>query len=101
MPAPWVYPKIQRCGLSITKIGKKALTNKIKLNKLKVQTEHICIINSYVLSQIKLVIETKGMEHALELKRIIERAYPCTSVFETEPFNDKRTCPCYVRKTSV
>ncbi|KAL0819572.1 hypothetical protein ABMA28_007663 [Loxostege sticticalis] len=49
--------------------------------------------------EVKLVCETTGMDHALELKRIIERAYPCTSVFETEPFNDKRTCPCYVRKS--
>ncbi|RVE50059.1 hypothetical protein evm_005265 [Chilo suppressalis] len=49
--------------------------------------------------EVKLVCETKGMEHALELKRIIERAYPGTSGFETKPFNDKRTCPCYVRKS--
>ncbi|XP_052756716.1 L-threonine ammonia-lyase-like, partial [Galleria mellonella] len=45
----------------------------------------------------KLVCETRNLKHALELKRIIERAYP-GSVFETEPFNDKRTCPCYVKK---
>ncbi|XP_060805183.1 L-threonine ammonia-lyase isoform X2 [Amyelois transitella] len=48
--------------------------------------------------EIRLVCETKGLEHSLELKRVIERAYPLTSTFETEPFNDKRTCPCYVRK---
>ncbi|XP_028033848.1 uncharacterized protein LOC114245774 [Bombyx mandarina] len=47
--------------------------------------------------EIKLVCETRNLEHALELKRIIERAYPYTSEFETEPFNDKRMCPCYGR----
>ncbi|XP_053614044.1 uncharacterized protein LOC128677320 [Plodia interpunctella] len=48
--------------------------------------------------EVKLVCETKGLEHSLELKRVIERAYPGAATFETEPFNDKRTCPCYVRK---
>ncbi|XP_026742976.1 uncharacterized protein LOC113504747 [Trichoplusia ni] len=48
--------------------------------------------------EMRMVCETKGLEHALELKRMIEKAYPCTSIFETEPFNDRRTCPCYVRK---
>ncbi|XP_049877863.1 L-threonine ammonia-lyase-like [Pectinophora gossypiella] len=45
-----------------------------------------------------LVCAAKHLEHALELKRIIDRAYPFNVVFETEPFNDKRTCPCYVYK---
>ncbi|XP_059053325.1 L-threonine ammonia-lyase-like isoform X1 [Achroia grisella] len=49
--------------------------------------------------EVKLVCETRNLEHALELKRIIERAYPCTALFETEPFNDKRICPCYVRNS--
>ncbi|KAJ8714082.1 hypothetical protein PYW08_007702 [Mythimna loreyi] len=48
--------------------------------------------------EMKVVCETKGLAHALELKRTIEKAYPCTSVFENEPFNDKRTCPCYIKK---
>ncbi|KAM3960463.1 L-threonine ammonia-lyase-like [Aphomia sociella] len=50
--------------------------------------------------EVKLVCETRNLQHALELKRIIEKAYPCTSVFDTEPLNDKRTCPCYLRKPS-
>ncbi|XP_037294107.1 L-threonine dehydratase catabolic TdcB isoform X1 [Manduca sexta] len=60
--------------------------------------EHIWIDNEVYNVEIRVVCETRGLDHALELKRIIERNYPCTSVFETEPLNDKRTCPCYVRK---
>ncbi|KAL4702037.1 hypothetical protein ACJJTC_012485 [Scirpophaga incertulas] len=67
--------------------------NVIRYFKEKLWTE-----NEVCLATIKIVCEAKCMEHALELKRIIERAYPCTSLFETEPFNDKRTCPCYIRK---
>ncbi|KAJ8723862.1 hypothetical protein PYW07_007842 [Mythimna separata] len=48
--------------------------------------------------EFSVICETKGLAHALELKRTIEKAYPCTSVFENEPFNDKRTCPCYIKK---
>ncbi|KAH9639289.1 hypothetical protein HF086_014153 [Spodoptera exigua] len=48
--------------------------------------------------EMKIVCEAKGLAHALELKRTIERAYPCTAVFENEPFNDKRTCPCHTKK---
>ncbi|KAJ0173578.1 hypothetical protein K1T71_010727 [Dendrolimus kikuchii] len=51
--------------------------------------------------EIKLTVQTRGLEHALELKRMMEKAYPCSAVFETEPFNDKRTCPCYVQKCST
>ncbi|XP_026314666.1 uncharacterized protein LOC113226302 isoform X2 [Hyposmocoma kahamanoa] len=48
--------------------------------------------------EISLVCRTMGLDHALEIKRLLEKAYPCDVVFETEPFNDKRTCPCYVFK---
>ncbi|KAI5631159.1 pyridoxal-phosphate dependent enzyme domain-containing protein [Phthorimaea operculella] len=48
--------------------------------------------------EVELVCMARNLEHALELKRIIERAYRCESIFENEPFNDKRTCPCYVYK---
>ncbi|CAH0690236.1 unnamed protein product [Spodoptera exigua] len=51
--------------------------------------------------EMKIVCEAKGLAHALELKRTIERAYPCTAVFENEPFNDKRTCPCHTKKITT
>ncbi|XP_072929811.1 L-threonine ammonia-lyase-like [Epargyreus clarus] len=67
-------------------------------NVIREFQDHVWVENEIYTVEMKLVCETRGLEHALELKRIIERAYPCTAAFETEPFNDKRTCPCYVRK---
>ncbi|XP_038206612.1 L-threonine ammonia-lyase-like [Zerene cesonia] len=59
--------------------------------------DRVWVENDIYQVEVKLVCEARNLEHALELKRLMEREYTNT-VFETEPFNDKYTCPCYVRK---
>ncbi|CAG9132863.1 unnamed protein product [Plutella xylostella] len=48
--------------------------------------------------QVKLACETKSLEHALELKRLLDRAYPDLVTFDTAPFNDRTTCPCFIKR---
>ncbi|XP_047994544.1 L-threonine ammonia-lyase-like isoform X2 [Leguminivora glycinivorella] len=48
--------------------------------------------------RMRIVVEGRNMEHSLELKRTLDRAYPGLTTFDTEPFNDKSMCPCYVAK---
>ncbi|XP_068618950.1 L-threonine ammonia-lyase-like [Battus philenor] len=60
--------------------------------------DHIWIDNDIHYVEAKMVCETRDLQHALELKRMIEDAYPTTSLFETEPLNKKHICPCYIRK---
>ncbi|CAH2045234.1 unnamed protein product, partial [Iphiclides podalirius] len=49
--------------------------------------------------EVKIVCETRDLQHALQLKKMIEGAYPTTAFFETKPLNDKHICPCYIRKS--
>ncbi|CAG4954085.1 unnamed protein product [Parnassius apollo] len=67
-------------------------------NMIRQFMDHVWVDKEIHWVEMKIVCETRGLEHALELKRMIEKAYPTTTVFETEPFNDKRMCPCYVKK---
>ncbi|CAH4036865.1 L-threonine ammonia-lyase-like [Pieris brassicae] len=61
--------------------------------------DRVWVENEIYRVEVKLVCEARHLEHALELKRIMEREYgPTSAVFETEPFNEKYVCPCYVRK---
>lgn len=46
----------------------------------------------------RLVCEAKDLEHALQLKRLMQKIYPYNTHFETKPFNDKKSCPCSVCK---
>ncbi|XP_063367505.1 L-threonine ammonia-lyase-like isoform X1 [Cydia amplana] len=48
--------------------------------------------------EMRIVCEGRNLEHSLELKRALDRAYPGLTTFDTEPFNDKSMCPCYVVK---
>ncbi|XP_041969457.1 L-threonine ammonia-lyase-like isoform X2 [Aricia agestis] len=50
--------------------------------------------------EVKVVCETTGLDHAIELKRTIEKAYPNTALFEAEPYDVNKTCPCYYNKPS-
>lgn len=49
------------------------------------------------LPQTKIVCQSRDLHHAIQLKRIIEKAYPKTATFETEPLNDKHMCACYIK----
>ncbi|XP_045776864.1 L-threonine ammonia-lyase-like [Maniola jurtina] len=60
--------------------------------------DRIWIENEISFVEVKLVCECRDLNHALELKRLLERTYPNKCIFETEPFNTDRTCPCYAHK---
>ncbi|CAK1550493.1 unnamed protein product [Leptosia nina] len=60
--------------------------------------DRVWVENEIYRVEVKLVCEARHLEHALELKRLMEREYGTAAIFETEPFNEKYTCPCYVRK---
>ncbi|XP_026314684.1 uncharacterized protein LOC113226315 isoform X2 [Hyposmocoma kahamanoa] len=45
--------------------------------------------------KLTLHCQTHDLEHALKLRRLIQKTYPLSSEFENEPFVDKRTCECY------
>ncbi|XP_026494237.1 L-threonine ammonia-lyase-like [Vanessa tameamea] len=66
-------------------------------NLIRQFQDRIWVENEIYRVEIKAVCETRGLSHALELKRIVERAYPNACSFETEPFNDDRTCPCHAK----
>ncbi|CAH2231689.1 jg2347 [Pararge aegeria aegeria] len=67
-------------------------------NILRQFCDRIWIENEISLVEVKLVCECRNLNHALELKRLIERTYPNKCSFESEPFNLDRTCPCYAHK---
>ncbi|XP_045453269.1 L-threonine ammonia-lyase-like [Melitaea cinxia] len=69
----------------------------IGCNIIRQFQDRIWVENEIYRVEIKIVCETRDVKHALELKRIIERAYPDACLFETEPFNDDKTCPCYAK----
>lgn len=60
--------------------------------------DSVWVANDINTCQISLVCEAKDLEHALNLKRILDKVYSFSAIFATEPFNDKRTCPCHVHK---
>ncbi|CAH0728494.1 unnamed protein product, partial [Brenthis ino] len=66
-------------------------------NLIRQFQDRIWVENEIYRVEVKIVCETKGLDHALALKRLIEKAYPGASAFETEPFSDDRTCPCYAK----
>ncbi|KAJ2953368.1 hypothetical protein O0L34_g958 [Tuta absoluta] len=81
--------------------AQKALFNLLAANGYNILRQfqtHRWLQDEMYRLEVELVCVARNLEHALELKRIIERAYRCESVFENEPFNDKRVCPCYVYK---
>ncbi|XP_023934766.1 L-threonine ammonia-lyase [Bicyclus anynana] len=60
--------------------------------------DRIWIENDISLVEVKLVCECRDLNHALELKRLLERVYANRCTFESEPFNEDRTCPCFAHK---
>ncbi|XP_050674987.1 L-threonine ammonia-lyase-like isoform X2 [Leptidea sinapis] len=66
-------------------------------NLLRFFTDRVWVENDIYKVEVKLVCETRDLEHALELKRLVEDEYK-NAIFETAPFNDKFVCPCYIKK---
>lgn len=47
---------------------------------------------TYFILQINVVVESRNLEHSFDLKRIIEREYSDTAIFENDILSNKR---CY------
>ncbi|XP_026314687.1 uncharacterized protein LOC113226317 [Hyposmocoma kahamanoa] len=45
--------------------------------------------------ELEIICQASSPEHGLELKKIMETAYPYTVVFETAPFNIHPHCSCF------
>ncbi|XP_013171038.1 PREDICTED: L-threonine ammonia-lyase-like [Papilio xuthus] len=67
-------------------------------NVIRQFMDHIWVEDEIHYVEVKIVCQSRDLQHAIQLKRMIEKAYPKTAIFETEPLNDKHMCPCYLKK---
>ncbi|CAH0756473.1 unnamed protein product [Diatraea saccharalis] len=92
------------------------LTVTLPLNGMKEQSKILSIIanvgcnilrsyidrgwtdNDFYTIYLTLEIETKGLEHACILKRVLERLFPRKCDFIEEPFSPIPTCSCFPKK---
>lgn len=52
----------------------------------------------FVLLQLVLIIETRSLEHACTLKRVMERLFPNVCDFLEEPFSPVPICACFPKR---